>query len=113
MNEQVVNVLLSVLAAVIAAGAAVGIYYIKQRIGDKRWEQIMEWVRIAVDAAEMMGTSLGWDGAEKKQWVLERLAEITKLPPEKLEVLVEDWVKWLKDYGQELEKVNGRIQPRG
>lgn len=67
----VVEALIGLLAAIVTA---VIIPYIKSKTSDGQREQIVQWVKIAVTAAEQIYTGSG-RGAEKKAYVLEWLKE--------------------------------------
>ena len=65
---------------------------------------LQKWVSIAVKAAEMIYNMPGM-GAEKKQWVLEFLANKLKLvTAEELDAMIEAAV-------QEIQKYKNRINP--
>ena len=64
----------SIIALIAALISAFLIPYIKRKISAEKLAEIQEWVTVAVRAAEMIYTGTG-RGAEKKQYVLEFLAE--------------------------------------
>lgn len=49
--------------------------FIKQKLGEAKTEELMRWIKIFVRAAEQIFRESGL-GAEKKQYVLDRLAEM-------------------------------------
>lgn len=64
----------SIIALIAALISAFLIPYIKRKISAEKLAEVQEWVTVAVRAAEMIYTGTG-RGAEKKQYVLEFLAE--------------------------------------
>lgn len=63
--------------------------YIKSKTTEKQQEDIKEWVRIAVTAAEQIYNGTG-RGTEKKQYVLDWLSKNNiKVDSEKLDALIE------------------------
>lgn len=65
----IVSALISILLALITTFL---IPYIKTKIGEQKFNEIKDWVRIAVSAAEMIYTGPG-RGAEKKEYVIQYL----------------------------------------
>lgn len=69
--------------------------YIKTKTSQKQQEELKEWVKIAVQAAEQIFTGPG-RGAEKKKYVLDWLSQNgIKVETKKLDALIEatvyDW----------------------
>lgn len=63
--------------------------YIKSKTTEKQQEDIKEWVRIAVTAAEQIYNGTG-RGTEKKQYVIDWLSKNNiKVDSEKLDALIE------------------------
>jgi len=90
----IVEALIALIAAVITA---VVIPYIKSKTNAQQQAEITAWVKIAVSAAEQIYTGSG-RGAEKKEYVLEWLAQrnIT-VDAGKLDAMIEAAVYALKD----------------
>lgn len=90
----IVEALIALIAAVITA---VVIPYIKSKTNAQQQAEIAAWVKIAVSAAEQIYTGSG-RGAEKKEYVLEWLAQrnIT-VDAGKLDAMIEAAVYALKE----------------
>lgn len=117
MSEEVVKILLSIALAVVSGAISIATIYAKRYIAEKytaeQLASIKEKVMTAVKAAEMIGASYGWDGYEKKAWVVEQLSEITGISEEQLDMFIEAAVSELKHFGEELVKVEDRgIMPK-
>ena len=87
-----------VVQAVISLAIAVMTYliipYVKAKVGEQKYEQICEWVRIAVLAADQIYKGEG-RGAEKKKYVLEFLnSKGFKIDAESIDALIESQVNW-------------------
>ena len=82
-----------VVQAVISLAIAIITYlvapYLKAKLGEKKYQQIMEWVKIAVQAADQIYQGEG-RGAEKKAYVVDFLAQKGfKLDMESLDAMIE------------------------
>lgn len=104
MTSDVVQVLLSIALAVISGGITIGTIYLRKRWTSEELAEAMETIDAAVRAAEIMGAALGWDAAAKKAWVIEKVAGLTKIPADELQMFVEAAVARLKAAGEELTK---------
>lgn len=112
MSEEVVRILLSIALAVISGGIGIATIYLKKRWTASELAVALEKIDAAVRAAEIMGAACGWSPTEKKDWVIERLATVTGLPEDELELFIEAAVARLKTAGEELVKANGAVVPK-
>lgn len=81
-----------VIALAVAIITAFVIPYIKEKIGAAKYAKMLEWVNVAVKAAEMIYTGVG-RGAEKKAYVVEFLHEKGfTVDADSLEALIESAV---------------------
>ena len=66
-----------IIRAFIGLIAAVATYYLipllKKKLGSEKLDEAVEWIKIAVQAAEMIWQNLPSSGEEKKNYVLEFL----------------------------------------
>ena len=105
---SVTSVLLDILLLVVTAGITwVGIY-LRKRWGIEKTADIIGKVKRAVQAAELIGASLGWDGSAKKQWVVRQISESLKIDAGQLDTFIESCVQQLKAAGEELIKKSYR-----
>ena len=80
--EAVITLLMALITAFL-------IPFIKSKVSNEKYAEIMMWVGVAVDAAEMIYTGTG-RGAEKKQYVLDFLADKGyKLDVNSIEAMIE------------------------
>lgn len=109
MTDQVVQILLSIALAVISGGIGIATVYLKKRWTAAEMAEAIETIDAAVRAAEIMGAALGWDADAKKSWVIEKVAGLTKIPADDLQMFVEAAVARLKAAGEELTKRGGNV----
>ena len=69
---DITNLIQIIITLIFALISAFLVPYIKNRTDRKELDSIMEWVRIAVEAAEMIYTQSGM-GEQKKAYVMEFL----------------------------------------
>lgn len=90
---KIIEAIITLLVAVITAFV---IPYIKSKLSANKLAEIMKWVKIAVEAAEMIYKESGM-GKEKKKFVETFLTEHgTKVDIEQLDALIESAVLELK-----------------
>ena len=104
MDSTVTKVLLDILLVVVSAGIGLLTIYLKKRWGVEKTKEIMAQVKVAIQAAELIGASLGWDGAAKKQWVVNEVSKAFKIDADDLNRFIESAVAELKIAGGELIK---------
>lgn len=68
---EIVNAVLKLIIAVCTLFFGV---YVKNKIGDQRFGELKKWVKVGVEAAEMIFNASGL-GAKKKEWVIDFLEE--------------------------------------
>ena len=94
----IVEAVITLLAALITAFLSP---FIKTKVSNEKYAEIMLWVQVAVDAAEMLYTGTG-RGAEKKQYVLDFLADKGyKLDVNSIEALIEAAVLGIQNGGDD------------
>lgn len=87
----------AVIALVAALITAFLIPFLKEKYGAAKYEKMLEWVTIAVEAAEMIYKGTG-RGAEKKQYVLNFLnSKGFTVDGESLDAMIEAAVLNLQD----------------
>lgn len=92
--EAVITLLMALITAFL-------IPWLKQRIGADKIGEVQKWVKIAVEAAEMIYVGAG-RGAEKKQYVIDYLANKGyKLDTESIDVLIESAVLKIQNGGDD------------
>ena len=97
---KIIEAIITLLVAVITAFV---IPYIKSKLSENELAEIIKWVKIAVQAAEMIYNETGM-GKEKKKYVETFLTEHNiKVDIEQLDALIESAVLELK---KELETKN-------
>jgi DNA polymerase III delta subunit len=74
MTYDITPIVQAVFALVAAIITAIVIPWIKSKTTSEQQEEIKQWVKIAVAAAEQIFVGQG-RGEEKKQWVLEFLSK--------------------------------------
>lgn len=83
---------------------------IKEEIGTEKFNKVVEYVRLAVAAAEQIFSGTGL-GEKKKEFVLNFINKILKklnysLTEEELDVLIESIVKSMNDAKELVDKTN-------
>lgn len=104
MSEEVLKILLSIVAAVISGGIGIATIYLKKKWTAAEYDALLTQIDKAVRAAEIMGASLGWDASAKKAWVLDKVSGYTTIPADQLQMLIEAAVASLKAAKEELTK---------
>ena len=86
------NIISYIAAAIAALAAYVVIPYVKERMGEVRFQQLKSWVRTAVLAAEQVFSESGM-GEEKKRYVAGLLEDrFESLSQEESDALIESAV---------------------
>lgn len=104
MSEEVLRILLSILAAVLSGGVSILTIYLRKRWSAEDLRQTLSIVEEMVRAAEMVGTAAGWDGTAKKVQALRWAADRTGIAESELETYIEAAVARLKAAKEELVK---------
>jgi hypothetical protein len=112
MDDTLTKILLDILLVVVTAGIGLVSMYLRKRWGIEQTQKIYEAVRQAVNAAELIGASLGFDGAAKKQWVVDKISSTFKIDAEQLNIFIEAAVAALKAEGSELVKLSNKSGDR-
>ena len=102
MNENVFNVIMSILPVL---GAIITYYvvpYIKANVDSVKLAQCKEWVTLAVKTAEMIWQETG-HGEDKKSYVVKFLTDMLNsnkmvITENQMNVLIESAVKEMKEY---------------
>lgn len=94
MTYDLTPVVQAVVSLAIAVMTYLIIPYIKAKVGEQKYDQIYEWVHIAVRAADQIYKGEG-RGAEKKAYVVAFLASKGfKLDAESIDAMIEAQVNW-------------------
>ncbi len=89
MTYDITPIVQAVFALVAAIITAIVIPWIKSKTTKEQQEEIKQWVKIAVAAAEQIFVGQG-RGEEKKQWVLEFLSKYNlKVDLDAIDALIE------------------------
>jgi len=97
MIYDITPIVQAVFALVAAIITAIVIPWIKSKTTKEQQEEIRQWVKIAVAAAEQIFVGQG-RGEEKKQWVLEFLSKYNlKVDPDAIDAMIEAAVWELKN----------------
>lgn len=89
MTYDITPIVQAVFALVAAIITAIVIPWIKSKTTKEQQEEIKQWVKIAVAAAEQIFVGQG-RGEEKKQWVLEFLTKYNlKVDMDTIDALIE------------------------
>lgn len=93
---DITNVVSAVITLLVAIVTTFLIPYLKERVDAEKFEKIKAWVKVAVNAAEMIYTGVG-RGEEKKAYVLDYLNQKGyKLDSATIDNLIESAVLELK-----------------
>lgn len=93
---DITNVVSAVITLLVAVVTTFLIPYLKERVDAEKFEKIKAWVKVAVNAAEMIYTGVG-RGEEKKAYVLDYLNQKGyKLDSATIDNLIESAVLELK-----------------
>lgn len=109
MSQEVLQILLSILAVVLSGGVTIATIYAKKRWSNEDLTRTLTIVEQMVKAAEMVGTAAGWDATAKREKAINWVAERTGLPESEIENYVEAAVARLKSAGEELKKQGDTI----
>lgn len=109
MTDEVLEILLSILAAVLSGGVGILTIYLKKKWNAEDFAKALAIVDAMVRAAEMVGAASGWDAATKKAQALAWAAARTGLSEADLSEYVEAAVARLKTAGEELTKRSGNV----
>lgn len=94
------QIVVAVLTLIISLVSAFLVPYIKSKVTNEQLETIKLWVKVAVEAAEMLYKGSG-RGEEKKKYVLDFLeSKGFKLNTEEIDNLIESAVLELKKEGK-------------
>jgi len=97
MALDITSIVQAIFALVAAIITAVVIPWIKSKTNAQQQEEIKQWVKIAVAAAEQIFTGSG-RGEEKKRWVLDFLAKYNlKVDMDAIDAMIEAAVWELKN----------------
>ena len=101
MNENLFNVILTVIPVIGAIITYFIVPFIKSSINEKQLVQYKEWAILAVKTAEMLWKESGC-GEDKKAYVIKFLNDMFNknkilITEEQLEVLIESAVKTMKE----------------
>ena len=107
MSNDVLEVLLSILAAVLSGGVGILTIYLKKRWSSEDFARALVVVDEMVRAAEIVGAQYGWSAEQKKAEALVWISGKTGLSEESLEQYVEAAVARLKAAGEELTRGQG------
>ena len=89
MALDITSIVQAIFALVAAIVTAVVIPWIKSKTNAQQQEEIKQWVKIAVAAAEQIFVGQG-RGEEKKQWVLEFLSKYNlKIDLDAIDAMIE------------------------
>lgn len=93
---DITNVVSAVITLLVTVVTTFLIPYLKERVDAEKFEKIKAWVKVAVNAAEMIYTGVG-RGEEKKAYVLDYLNQKGyKLDSATIDNLIESAVLELK-----------------
>lgn len=93
---DITNVVSAVITLLVAVVTTFLIPYLKERVDAEKFEKVKAWVKVAVNAAEMIYTGVG-RGEEKKAYVLDYLNQKGyKLDSATIDNLIESAVLELK-----------------
>lgn len=116
MSQEVLQILLSILAVVLSGGVSIGTYYLKRYLEQKGLSEefalVAGIVESMVRAAEMQGAAAGWSAEEKKLRAVSWVSEKISLPKAEIENLVEAAVARLKSAKEELVKKGETVVPK-
>lgn len=106
MNENLFNVIISLIPVLGTIITSFLIPYIRVNINTARLSQYKEWAMLAVKAADMLWKETG-HGDDKKAYAVEFLNNLfntkkTTITEEQLNVLIESAVKEMKEAGDKL-----------
>jgi hypothetical protein len=100
----IIDAILALLGVLVTSGIPFLIGLLKQKLGEKKFMQIVHYASMAVQAAELIGAQAGWDSKGKKDWVLGEIERRFNIDQATLNTLIEDAVAQLKICSGELKK---------
>jgi hypothetical protein len=109
MSEEVLKILLSILAAVLSGGVGILTIYLRKRWQVEDLSRAVAIVEQAVRAVEAIGAAAGWDSDTKKAEAIARASAQLRLPEADLADMVEAAVARLKAAKEELTKRGGAV----
>jgi hypothetical protein len=109
MKAEVTQVLTQIALLLVSLFVTLVSAYIKKRWSAEKVSAAIEKTKVFVRAAEMVGATLGYSGAEKKEWVLGKVSELIHVDRATLDDFVEAAVTELKAAREELQSVNGQV----
>ena len=101
MNENLFNVILTVIPVIGAIITYFVIPFIKSSVSEKQLAQYKEWAKLAVKTAEMLWRETG-HGEDKKAYVVSFLNDMFNknkvvITEQQMEILIEAAVKEMKE----------------
>lgn len=101
MNENLFNVILTVIPVIGAIITYFIVPFIKSSVDEKQLAQYKEWAKLAVKTAEMLWRETG-HGEDKKAYVIEFLNNMFNqnkvvITEQQIEILIEAAVKEMKE----------------
>jgi hypothetical protein len=94
MTYEILQAVLTLATAIITI---LLVPFLKEKMGEAKYNNIIKWVKIAVEAAEQMYKAYPKSGDDKKEYVIEFLENKgIKLTIEELDALIESAVSKLK-----------------
>ena len=101
MNENLFNVILTVIPVIGAIITYFVIPFIKSSVNEKQLAQYKEWAKLAVKTAEMLWRETG-HGEDKKAYVINFLNDMFNknkvvITEEQINILIESAVKEMKE----------------
>lgn len=112
MSQQIMEILLSILAAVLSGGIGILTIYLRKKWSAEDLTKVLVIVEEMVKAAEMIGTASGWDSEKKKAQAVAWVSDRTGLSKDDLSKYVEAAVARMKSAGEELVKKSGNVIPK-
>lgn len=109
MNNDVLEILLSILAAVLSGGVGILTIYLKKRWSAADLEKALKIIEESVRYVEIVGAAAGWNPQEKKDHALEWLSGKLNMPEAEVEGYLEAAVARLKAAGEELTKRGANV----
>jgi hypothetical protein len=109
MSEEILKILLSILAAVLSGGVGILTIYLRKRWQVEDLSRAVAIVEQAVRAVEAIGAAAGWDSDTKKAEAIARASAQLRLPEADLADMVEAAVARLKAAKEELTKRGGAV----
>jgi hypothetical protein len=109
MSQDILEILLSILAAVMSGGIGILTIYLRKKWSAEDLTKVLSIVEEMVKAAEMIGAASGWDSDKKKAQALAWVSERTGMSKDDLSKYIEAAVARMKTAGDELTKRAGNV----